>query len=81
MTAPDPRTIDVRVIPRAKRDEVGGQRHGRLLVRTTAPPADGRANAKVLELVARHFGVPRKSVTLLSGHHSRDKRLLISDAR
>lgn len=73
------RTIAVRVIPRARRDEVGGERDGRLLIRTTAPPEDGAANDAVRKLVAKHLGVPRGKVTLVSGHTSRDKLLRIED--
>ena len=73
------RRLEIRVLPRSRRNEVGGERQGRLLVRTTAPPADGRANAKVIELVAEHLGVPTRAVSLLSGHRSRDKVLGISD--
>jgi hypothetical protein len=30
--------VEVRVIPRAARDEIAGERAGRLLIRLTAPP-------------------------------------------
>jgi uncharacterized protein YggU (UPF0235/DUF167 family) len=69
--------IEVRVIPRAKRDEVGGERAGRLLVRTTAAPVDDRANAAVCRLVADHLGISERHVTIESGHRSRDKVLRI----
>ena len=69
--------IEIRVIPRAKRDEIGGERAGRLLVRTTAAPVDGKANAAVLELVAAHLGVPVRSVELVAGDRSRDKTLVV----
>jgi hypothetical protein len=49
--------LAVRVIPRARRDEVGGERAGRLLVRTTAAPVDDAANEAVRRLVAAHRGV------------------------
>jgi uncharacterized protein (TIGR00251 family) len=76
---PDESTlVAVRVIPGAKRSEIGGERAGRLLVRTTAPALDGRANAAVCEQVAAHLGVPKRSVTIESGHRSRDKVLRIS---
>ncbi len=32
----------VRVQPRASRTELAGERDGRLLIRVTAPPADGK---------------------------------------
>lgn len=71
------RHVAVRVIPRARRDEVGGERDGRLLVRTTAPPVDDAANEAVRRLVAAHLGVPHRRVRLVSGHRSRDKVLRV----
>jgi uncharacterized protein (TIGR00251 family) len=75
--ADDSTLVEVRVIPRAKRNEVGGARGGRLLVRTTASPVDGRANAAVCKQVAEYLGVPARRVEIASGHHSRDKVLRI----
>lgn len=65
------------MIPRAKRNEVGGDRGGRLIVRTTAAPVDGQANDAVRKLVAEHLGVPVRRVQIVSGHHSRDKSLSV----
>ena len=70
-----PRDIPVRVIPRARKNVVGGERAGRLLVRTTAAPVDGSANAAVCALVAAHLGVPRRCVEIVAGLRSRDKTL------
>jgi uncharacterized protein (TIGR00251 family) len=69
--------LAVRVIPRARRDEVGGDRDGRLLVRTTASPVDGKANEAVCKQVAAHLGIPARRVSIESGHRSRDKVLRI----
>jgi uncharacterized protein (TIGR00251 family) len=81
VTAGDASTvIEVRVIPRARRNEVGGERDGRLVVRTTAAPVDGRANASVCELVAEHLGVPTRCVEVVSGLRSRNKVLRITRA-
>jgi uncharacterized protein (TIGR00251 family) len=73
------RDVAVRVVPRARRDEVGGERAGRLLVRTVAPPVDGKANEAVVRLVAAHFGVPVGAVTVVAGLRSRDKVVRVSD--
>jgi uncharacterized protein (TIGR00251 family) len=70
--------IAVRVIPRARRDEVSGERDGRLLVRVTAAPVDGQANDAVCAVIAAHFGVRASSVTIVSGERSRDKVVLIA---
>ncbi len=65
--------LRVRVIPRARRDELAGERDGRVLVRVTAPPVDGKANAAVCALLARAAGVPKSAVTVIRGEASRDK--------
>lgn len=73
----DAMVLRVRVFPRAKRNEVGGERDGRLVVRTTAPPLDDRANTAVRKQIAEHLGVALSRVQIASGHHSRDKVLRI----
>jgi uncharacterized protein YggU (UPF0235/DUF167 family) len=61
------------VVPRARRDGVDGERAGRLLVRVTAAPVDGKANDAVCKVLAAHLGVPERAVTVISGLRSRDK--------
>jgi uncharacterized protein (TIGR00251 family) len=73
----DDEVVHIRVIPRARKDEVDGVRAGRLLVRTTAAPVDGSANDAVRKLLARHFGVSTSAVELVSGARSRDKMVVI----
>ena len=67
----------MRVIPRAARDGLAGMRDGRLLVRVTAPPLDGRANVAVCALLAKVAGVPKGAVSVVRGETSRDKRVRI----
>lgn len=73
-----PYHVEVRVIPRARRDAVEGERAGRLVVRTTAAPVDEAANRAVCALVAAHLGIRRRQVEIVAGHHTRDKTLRIS---
>lgn len=67
----------MRVIPRARRDELAGTRNGRVLVRVTAPPVDGKANAAVCALLAAAAGVPRGRVAVVRGETARDKLVRI----
>jgi len=39
----------------------------------TAPPEDGRANDTVLDLLAERLGLPRRSLSIVSGHSAREK--------
>ena len=70
--------IDVRVIPRAGRSGAAGVRDGALLLRLHAPPVEGAANAEAVDILADLLGVPRGAVTILSGHHSRRKRIAVA---
>lgn len=69
---PDVRSrIEIRLTPRASREEIAGERDGAILVRVTAPPVDGAANAALVRLLAK--GVPRSAVAIVSGETSRTK--------
>ncbi|HEX6738211.1 MAG TPA: DUF167 domain-containing protein, partial [Vicinamibacteria bacterium] len=63
----------VRVQPRAAREELAGTRQGALLVRLTAPPVEGQANAALAQLLARALGLPPSAVELRRGASGRDK--------
>ena len=78
MSADSAATLQVRVIPRARRTEVGGRRGKALLIRLTAPPVDEAANAALTDFLARLLDVPRRSVTIASGEQSRDKCVRIA---
>jgi hypothetical protein len=65
--------LRVRVQPRASRDALAGTREGALLVRLTAPPVDGQANAALARLLARALGLPPSAVELRRGGSGRDK--------
>jgi uncharacterized protein (TIGR00251 family) len=69
--------FDVRVIPRAAKAGIAGMREGAVLVRLNAPPVDGAANGELIEVVADALRVPRRSVTLVSGARSRQKRVQV----
>ena len=70
--------INLRVIPRAKRDAIEGFLDGVLRVRVTAAPQDGNANRAVVKLLAKQLGLPRSSVVLAKGARSRDKVIEIT---
>jgi uncharacterized protein YggU (UPF0235/DUF167 family) len=67
--------LRVRVTPRAGRNEIAGERGGVLLVRVTAPPEGGRANAAACRLVAGALRIGPSRVTVVRGAAARDKIL------
>jgi uncharacterized protein YggU (UPF0235/DUF167 family) len=71
--------IAVRLIPRARVNELAGERDGVLLVRVTAPPDGGRANAALCRLIARRAGVGIRSVSVTQGSKSRHKLVQVDE--
>ncbi|MBI2186338.1 MAG: DUF167 domain-containing protein [Acidobacteria bacterium] len=69
--------VSVRVIPRAGRSGLAGTRDGALLVRLTAPPVEGAANAELVEVLAKALGVPKRAVAIVSGERGRLKRVRV----
>lgn len=72
----------IRVTPNASKNEVGGIWEGpdgdiRLVVKVTAPPDKGRANAAAIKLLAKHFGVAKSSVEIISGETARLKTVTV----
>ena len=66
--------IEVRVQPNAGRNRITVV-DGRIKVYVTAAPEKGKANKAVVEVLARQLGVPKRTVSIKSGEHSRTKLL------
>ena len=70
-------TLNVRVIPRARKTECAGFRDDVLVVRIAAPPVEGAANAALVEFFSSALHVPRRAVRIMSGDRGRQKRVAI----
>ena len=73
------RSIRVKVKPNAREAALEEQADGTWLARVTAPPVDGKANAALVALVARHFDVGRSRVSIRRGASARIKTIEILD--
>jgi uncharacterized protein (TIGR00251 family) len=80
IVATGPQKLEVRVIPRASREEIVGMRDGELVVRLTAPPVDDAANRALVKLIAKRLGVARGRVTIVRGGRGRHKLLEVEGA-
>jgi len=67
--------LAVRVQPRASKDEIAGVMGGALKVRLRAPALEDRANEALCEFLAELLKTPKAAVRILSGHHTRSKRV------
>lgn len=67
----------LKVIPNASSDTIIGWCGDVLKIKVQAPPEDGRANRALVKLLAEHFKVPKRSIVILAGEKSREKRVRI----
>ncbi|MCI0822691.1 MAG: DUF167 domain-containing protein, partial [Chloroflexi bacterium] len=51
----------------------------KVTLRVTAAPEGGKANDAVVALLAKRLGVAKGRVSIVRGHKSRDKTVLIDD--
>ncbi len=66
-------TFNVRVIPKARQNDVSLDADGTIRIHTTAAPTDGAANDAVIKMLAKHFDVPKSSIRIIRGATSRNK--------
>ena len=65
--------IAVRLQPRARANEIVGERAGALVVRVTAPALEGRANEALCRLIAKRAHVGVRRVSIVRGAGAREK--------
>ena len=69
--------VEIWVMPRASRDQIGGLHGDRIKVAVSAPPVDGAANEAVRIALAKALGVSKSQVEVLHGHKGRQKTLAV----
>jgi uncharacterized protein (TIGR00251 family) len=65
--------ITVLVKPNARKDEVVVREDGTYLVKVSAPPIEGRANEKLIDILSGHFRKPKRAIQILSGSRGKHK--------
>jgi len=62
--------IKIKVIASSRKASVSVLPDGSLKVKVDAPPQKGKANRRLLEILAGYYGVPKTSVKIIHGHTS-----------
>lgn len=71
------KTLRVKVKPNSREADLSELEDGSWLARVKVPPVDGKANAALIELVAKHFGVRKAQVSIKSGASARVKLISV----
>ncbi len=78
MSPATPTALWVHVQPRAKKTEVTGWYGDAVKIRVHAPPVDGAANDELVRFIAKRTGLPRSSVSIVSGAAGRRKLVTVA---
>lgn len=70
--------MSVLVKPNSKKESITADESGTLTVRVHAPPVDGQANKRVIELLSDYFKRPKSAIQLLHGTSGKKKIFEIS---
>jgi len=76
---PMPLLLTIKVKPNSRVSSLQQDAEGNWRAALKAPPVDGKANAELIALVARHFGCAKASVRITAGAGTRIKRVRIED--
>lgn len=69
--------LELSIVPRSSRDKFVLESSG-IKLKITAPPVDGQANQKIIEILSKSFSVPKSSIKLISGIKSKKKKFLFT---
>jgi uncharacterized protein YggU (UPF0235/DUF167 family) len=70
--------IQVKVKPNARASSLEALQDGTFVAMLKAPPVDGKANAELVSLVARHFGTSKSAVSIKAGAGARLKLVSVT---
>ena len=65
----------VTVKPGSSQEKIIETSPGELTVYLRAKPHDGEANTALIKLLSKHFKVPKTSISIINGAHSRVKMI------
>jgi uncharacterized protein len=71
--------LRVRVVPGAKKIQIQPYADG-IKVRLPAPATEGRANEQLIKILAKHYKVKIKAVSIISGLKQKNKVVCIDEA-
>lgn len=65
--------LNVVVKPNARKNAVEMLEDGSLVVYVSTPPIEGRANERLVEVLAQHFRRPKRDIVIVSGLRGKRK--------
>lgn len=70
--------IEIYLQTRASKNAIIGEHGGKLKISVTSPPIENQANEQLIAFLAKELNVPKKSIVIVRGQHSRNKQIMIN---
>ncbi len=70
--------LSVKVKPNSKQQQLQVEEDGSLTVHLKSPPVDGKANAELIQLLAKHLDVPKSAISIRTGASAKRKIIEIN---
>jgi len=71
--------IKVKVKPGSRKNEIKEIEPNYFEIKVTAPAEKGKANEKVIELLSKHFKVPKSRIEIISGAAYKEKIIFVQN--
>jgi uncharacterized protein (TIGR00251 family) len=65
--------LNIKVIPNASKSEIISCGDGEWKIKVQTPPEDGKANRVLIQLLAKHFQLPKNRIKIITGEKSHQK--------
>ena len=73
----DHAVLNVLVVPRSSKNILVGEHLGRLKIKLTSPPVDGKANEALLIFLAKVLDIPQRELRIIRGETSKQKSVAV----
>ncbi|MDR1434839.1 MAG: DUF167 domain-containing protein [Puniceicoccales bacterium] len=65
--------LSIKVIPNASKSEIISSGEGEWKIKIQMPPEGGKANRALIQLLAKHFHLPKNRIKIVAGEKSHQK--------
>lgn len=73
--------VSLYIQPKSSKNQVVGIYNGAFKLKIKAPPVDGAANKECIKFISKEIKIPKSSITIISGHTGRQKKVLIKNKK
>ena len=63
----------IKVIPKSSKNEIVGESKNYLKIKLRAVPEKGKANTKLIKLLAKHFKTTKSNINIIKGETNKNK--------